>query len=147
VVPFLNPHQARDFLKELIDRASLRGNEYAWRLSDIPKVIRAARDAGLVNVGGQLQFRLPDGGTCECYWVEVDTFKSVPAGLPWGERVTRTAEIALADFASLESSYDLMAEGRRAFDSHLREVEARGIDPAETMCFVWYLLGPEEVIQ
>ena len=75
----------------LLGRASLVGNEYAWRVDDIPNVIEAARAANLVSIGGQLQFRLPDGGTCECYWVQVDTYQSVDRALPWKVRVERTA--------------------------------------------------------
>jgi len=52
----------RDFLR----RAVVRCTECAWPIADIPKVIDAARQANLASVGGQLQFRLPDGGTCEC---------------------------------------------------------------------------------
>jgi hypothetical protein len=83
---------------EVLQGASLAGNEYEWRVKDIPDVIEAARLSNLISIGGQLQFRLPDGGTCECYWVEVDTYKSVDKALPWQERVTRTAEVALRDF-------------------------------------------------
>jgi hypothetical protein len=91
---------------DVLQRASLRGNEYAWPIEDIPKVIEAARQANLASIGGQLQFRLPDGGTCECHWVEVDTYTSVPASLPWRERVNQTATVALADFSRLISQFD-----------------------------------------
>jgi hypothetical protein len=127
--------------KELLDRASLRGKEYAWRVDDIPEVIEAARRAGLVSIGGQLQFRLPDGGTCECYWVEVDTYQSVSKELPWAERVARTAEVALADFMRLASEYDFLEEGRRAF--RMGQVEHRDESPAGIMWFVWYVLDAE----
>jgi hypothetical protein len=39
---------------DLLARALLAGNEYAWPLADIPAVIEAARAANLVSVGGQL---------------------------------------------------------------------------------------------
>lgn len=124
---------------DVFQRASLRGNEYAWPIEDIPKVIEAARQANLASVGGQLQFRLPDGGTCECYWVEVDTYKSVPASLPWQERVNQTAAVALADFSHLLSKFDFVAEGRRSFAEHFKRFDAEGGDPIQTMCFVWCL--------
>ncbi len=124
---------------EILRRASLRGNEYAWPIADIPKVIEAAREANFASIGGQLQFRLPDGGTCECYWVEVDTYKSVPASLPWRERVERTAAVALADFSCLLSKFDFAAEGRRSFAEHFKRLEAEGGDPIQAMCFVWHL--------
>jgi hypothetical protein len=126
---------------DILERASRRGNEYAWRIHDIPDVIAAARAANLVSIGGQLQFRLPDGGTCECYWVDVDTYKSVDKALPWVERVSRTAEVALADFDALQKRFDFIAEGRVGFGSYLDALVAQGRDPADSMCFVWYVLS------
>jgi hypothetical protein len=124
---------------DVLQRATLQGNEYAWPVEYIPKVIEAAREAELASIGGQLQFRLPDGGTCECYWVEVDTYKSVPASLPLQERINQTAAVALADFSRLLSKFDFVAEGRRSFAEHFKRLEAEGGDPTQTMCFVWYL--------
>jgi len=126
---------------DILERASRAGNEYAWRIKDIPDVIAAARAANLINIGGQLQFRLPDGGTCECYWVKVDTSNSADEALPWVERVSRTAEIALADFNALQERFDFIAEGRVGFASYLDPLVARGRDPADSMCFVWYVHG------
>lgn len=131
----------------LLARATRRGNEYAWSLEDIPKVISAAKEADLVSIGGQLQFRFPHGGTCECYWVEVDTHKAAPKSLPWSERVECAAEAALADFHGLRTEYDFHAEGRSAFAEEFRKFEARGGDPAAAMCFVWYVASPDEDTQ
>src|SRR4029077_14706866 len=93
---------------------------------------------------GPAPIRLPDGGTCECYWVEVDTHRSVSKELPWAERVIQTADVALADFTLLTSEYNFLEEGRRGFSTHLQDVEERGGNPAELMCFVWYVLDAEE---
>ena len=84
---------------EILAKASLRGvdDEYAWRLDDIPFVIGAARAVGLANIGGQLQFRGPEF-TCECYWVEVDTYKAMPTDLPFDVRVDLTADTAKRAF-------------------------------------------------
>ena len=124
---------------DLLEQATLRGNEYAWALDHIPEVIEAAKQANLVSIGGQLQFRFPDGSTCECYWLQVDTYQTVVSSLPWAKRVTRTAESALADFRDLRTSYDFIAEGRKAFAEEFRKWDAKGIDPAAAMCFVWYV--------
>jgi hypothetical protein len=124
---------------EILERASLKGNEYAWRIQDIPDVIEAARLSNLINIGGQLQFRLPDGSTCECYWIEVDTYKSVNKELPWPERVARSAEAALRDFQALQSRFDFIAEGRDF--PNLDALVRQGRDPAEYMCFVWYVVS------
>jgi hypothetical protein len=127
---------------ELLQRAALSGEEYAWRIADVPSVIAAARDAGLISIGGQLQFLLPDIGTCECYWVEVDTYKSVPMALPWMERVERTANTALSDFAELSSRFDFLAEGKRSFAEPFKKIELQGADPAQFMWFAWYVAQP-----
>ncbi len=133
--------------QDLLQRASLRGNEYAWPVGDIPRVIEAARRANLVSIGGQLQFRLPDGGTCECYWIEVDTYQSVPTTLPWQERVSQTATVALTDFLRLSSKFDFIAEGRSAFAEHFKQLEGPSPDPAQAMCFVWYVDDGEDAVK
>ncbi len=132
----------RHLPNEILERASLRGNEYAWPVTDIPLIIEAVRQSNLVNIGGQLQFRFPDGTTCECYWVEVDTCKTVPESLPWAERVTQTAAIALRDFATLSSRYDFFEEGSCNFSAAFKEVETQGYNPHDAMCFVWYAAEP-----
>ena len=131
----------------VLQRASLRGDEYAWALTDIPLVIDAVRDADLLNVGGQLQFRIPEqfgGGICECYWVAVDTFGSVPKDLRWGDRVAKTAKTALAEFLHLKSKYDFIQEAKNEFGDRLAEVERRGGNIRDMMCFAWYALDEKE---
>jgi hypothetical protein len=75
-----------------------------------------------VNIGSQLQFLLPDG-TCECYWIAVDTFKQVADSLPWDEQVQLTARTALAEFQRLQQEMDFIAEGRNAFSEHLTSMK------------------------
>ena len=126
---------------DILQRGSRRGGEYAWRIQDIPDVIEAARAANLISTGGQLQFRLLGGGTCECYWVEVDTYKSVDKTLPWAERVSHTAKVALRDFEALKERYDFIAEGQAGFADYLDALVVTGRDPADFMCFVWNVLS------
>ncbi len=127
----------------LLSRASLRGGEYAWPLAEIPAVIEAARAANLLNVGGQLQFRLPDDAVCECYWVEVDTYRTVAKEQPWGTRVEAAASDALSAFNQLSDEYDFLAEGQKGFAEHLAALKAAGRDPEDAMCFVWYAVSAE----
>lgn len=137
-------HPERHLPTFLIERATLRGNEYAWRLADIPTVIEAAREANLISIGGQLQFRMPDVGTCECYWIEVDTYKDVSQDLAWSERVTSTSRSALSQFHRLIEEFDFIAEGRKAFAPHLLTFEAQGGDLDDAVCFVWYVESEQE---
>lgn len=53
--------------------ASLRGNEYAWTVADFPRALARAEAHGYACLGGQFQFRVPDGGTCEMYWLDADS--------------------------------------------------------------------------
>ncbi len=124
---------------EVLQRASLRGREYAWPIECIPDVIETARAANLLNIGGQLQFRLLDGLICECYWIEVDTYKSVPSNLRWADRVALSAEVALKDFTILRSTKDFLSEGRTNFGKYLAAHVADSGSPEDAMCFVWYL--------
>ena len=124
---------------EVLRCASLRGQEHAWPIEWIPDVIEAARVANLLNIGGQLQFRLQDGATCECYWVEVDTYKSVPSNLRWADRVALSAEVALKDFTTLRKTVDFLGEGRAHFSKYLAAHVADGGSVEGAMCFVWYV--------
>jgi hypothetical protein len=123
----------------IVRRATLRGKEYAWPLTDIPHVIDAAEAAGLASVGGQLQFRIPSRATCECYWVDVDTYRGLSRDLLWSEEVRVTAESARRQFSSLLAETDFVAEGRKGFAAPLSEFEAAGGQVEDAMCFVWYL--------
>ena len=127
----------------LLDGATLRGNEYAWPIEEIPEVILAAREAGLINIGGQLQFRFP-AGTCECYWIEVDTLRVMPNRLSQREKVDWSAQEALSQLKKLNCRWDYLAEGQRAFSNELDDFVAGGGDPLRAMCFVWYLEKPND---
>lgn len=93
---------------------------------------------GLLNIGGQLQFQLPDA-TCECYWVEVNALADEPEGLTWAERVAVAAKTARQQMADISRRYDFMKEGREAFTDVIAAYEAAGGDIGDRMCFIWYL--------
>ncbi len=84
-----------------------------------------------------MQFRLPDGGVCDCYWVEVSTCAEAPPSLPWGERVEAAAKAAVAGFRSLAGRFDFVAVGREW--PELVELEAAGGSLPDAMWFVWYV--------
>ena len=114
----------------ILRKATGRGNEYAWHPDDIPEVIETARQAGLVNLGGQLQFRLP-GATCEIYYIEVE--KSGDITDP-DEAAART----LAEFRAIYSPEKCFQEGRATFPA-IRDFEEAGGELDTVICFVWYL--------
>src|SRR4051794_38732659 len=80
----------------MLRTGSKRGSEYAWPPASVEEVIYLARRHGLETIGGQAQFRLPDG-TCELYWVDVDPSKR-ELGEAWNQWVNRSADEAIAKF-------------------------------------------------
>jgi len=61
-------------------------------------------------------------------------------------QLERTAEVAARDFASLRNRFDFIAEGRRSFTRYLDNLVAEGRDPADSMCFVWYVISKQEAL-
>ena len=126
-------------LPETLRSAACRsGNEWGWTPEAIPLVIDEAEKAGLLNIGGQLQFLMPEG-TCECYWVEVDALTCEPEGLTWTQRVALAATAARQKMADISRRYDFIDEGRKAFAAPFAAYEAAGGDVRDRMCFIWYL--------
>ena len=121
----------------LLRRASIDGG-YAWPVEDIPDVIIAACDANLVNLGGRLQFRLPTE-TCECQDVAIDVEWELDPRLPWADQVRQSAEIALREFAALQSRVDFVAEGHREFGDHLPKLLPEGRRLEDFIVFAWSL--------
>lgn len=118
----------------LLSKASFKGNEYAWKIHDIPAVIEGAKSLNLVNLGGQLQFRFQDA-TCECYWVEVDVLKYKTLDhLSWTDKVLESSVIAKKEFDRVKKSYDFFVEGKGFWEDQKTDDEIN-----EAMCFVWYL--------
>ena len=132
---------------DLLQEATLRGNEYAWAARDIPRVIEAARAAGLVNLGGQLQFRVPGGATCEAYWVSVFPYRSVGDAAVRDTLVERSAIETRELYDALSLEYDFAAEVRRGFAGVVDEFQAGGNVPGDAICFVWDVATCDECDQ
>ena len=124
---------------EMLERADVRSSEFAWKPSDIPAVIEAARAANLLNLGGDLQIRAPSGKWGEPTGVSVDT-DGVPDDRSWEARVDESAKVALANFEALEKECDFEAIAREAFPTLVAEVD----DPNEVIFFGWQVLSESE---
>jgi hypothetical protein len=123
----------------VLSRASLRGNEYAWPLAAVEEAVRVAAACGLANLGGQAQFRIPDG-TCELYWLSLDSGER-HSDETWGSYVTRSAVEVLAQFAALRDRTDFIKEALRW--PVLAQLHAEGVDLNQYLCFVLYF-DPEQ---
>lgn len=120
------------------DHASRRGHEWAWPVSQIREVIEAVRKANAINLGGQLQLRLPGMDTIELPDIEVDALTLMPAGLAWPDQVEASATHALAQLCDLENRFDFEAEARAALIGKIDDGSVQEDLPREVMCFAWY---------
>jgi hypothetical protein len=118
----------------VLSRASLRGNEYAWPLAAVEEAVAAAAASGLANLGGQAQFRIPEG-TCELYWLSLDSGERRPDEA-WESYVTRSAAEVLEQFAALRERTDFIKEALQW--PVLAQLQATGVDLNHYLCFVLY---------
>jgi hypothetical protein len=118
----------------ILRRASLRGKEYAWPLTAVEEVVTAAAASGLANLGGQAQFRIPEG-TCELYWLSLSSGARRPEET-WESYVTRSAADVLAQFAALRERTDFTKEALQW--PALARLHAAGVDLNQYLCFVLY---------
>jgi hypothetical protein len=89
--------------------ATLRGIEYGWNPSSFPDALASAEENGYACLGGQFQFRLEDGGTCEMYWLEADS-KERKHGESWADYCHRSCSEVLNGFQHLASATDFKKE-------------------------------------
>src|SRR5262245_13773054 len=94
---------------ELTISASLRGQEYAWPLDEFVTVLKKAAALGFACEGGQFQFRLPSGPTCEMYWHSVDPKERLPDE-SWVDYVKRCEEEVRHGFERLKRDVDFRKE-------------------------------------
>jgi hypothetical protein len=93
---------------DVVNGASLRGNEYGWRVSDFLGALSAAKSHGLACLGGQFQFRLPVG-TYEMYWLNADSTDR-HNGETWADYSGRSCSEVLDKFNDLVSKTDFAKE-------------------------------------
>ncbi len=118
----------------VLGKASLRGNEYAWPLAAVEEAVTAAAGCGLVNLGGQAQFRIPEG-TCELYWVSLNSGAQLANEL-WETYVARSAAEVLAQLAALRERTDFIKEALQW--PVLHQLHSQGVDLHQYLCFVLY---------
>lgn len=119
--------------------ASLRGNEYGWNPSEFPRALARAEAQGLACLGGQFQFRFPDGSTYEMYWLSADSAQRCPDET-WPDYVRRSCSEVVGKFGQLLANSDF--KGEAAKWPWLRDdVEARLPD---VLVFVAYFITESE---
>ena len=122
--------------QELLSRASVSpGGEHAWKMEDVPKVIEAAKAAGLANLGGQPQFQGPIG-TAEPYWLNFEPTE-INNNESWQQYVNRAASETLESFSRLFKETDFEYEGCQNW-KHIKEAKEKGMNINEHLWFVLY---------
>lgn len=94
---------------DVLEGATLRGNEYGWSVSSFPHAVARAEANGYGRLGGQFQFRLEDGSTCEMCWLNADS-EERHRGESWPNYVHRSCSEVLDAFRHLLSDTDFRKE-------------------------------------
>jgi hypothetical protein len=121
---------------DILQGATLRGNEYGWSVSSFPEALVKAEASGFACLGGQFQFRLDDGSTCEMYWLEANS-KERADGESWADYSHRSCLEVLDNFQHLVSATDFGKEASAWASLH--------IDPTKNLVFVAYFVTEREL--
>jgi len=101
--------QPNDLPSDVLEGATLRGNEYGWSVASFPVALERAETHGYACLGGQFQFRLEDGATCEMYWLSADSKERLP-GESWTDYSRRSCSEVKGNFQRLISQTDFRKE-------------------------------------
>lgn len=120
---------------EILQKAIVSGKEYGWKRTDFKEVVDKAVEVGLGIIGGQIQFKLPDG-TCELYWHKYDTTDR-KSGESWENYCFRTKKECNEQFDSLPTDKELVQEGIENFD-FLKKKHKENISFDDKLLFILY---------
>jgi len=121
--------------KEIVNKIVMSGNEYGWRLADIPNVIQSCNKLNLALLGGQIRFIFNDA-TCDLYWLNVDPKEKEP-NEDWEDYSKRSCSEFLSLFNLLILKTNFEEEGTNGFNI-LQEKKESGINILEYMCLIIY---------
>jgi hypothetical protein len=119
---------------DIMEGATLRGKEYGWSVYSFPNALAKAQASGYACLGGQFQFRLDDGTTCEMYWLNADSAERT-AGETWADYSRRSCAEVLQRFQYLMLATDFAKEAASWTVQ---------IDPIRNLVFVAYFVGETE---
>lgn len=125
---------------EILQKATVSGKEYGWKRNDFKEVVDKAVEVGLGIIGGQIQFKFPDG-TCELYWHKYDTTDR-KSGESWENYCQRTKEECLNQFEKLPTDNELIKEGIESFD-FLKEKIKTNTELNDFLIFILYFNNNE----
>jgi hypothetical protein len=118
----------------ITEGATPRGNEYGWTVSSFLSALSRAEEGGYACLGGQFQFRLDDGTTCEMWWLNADS-NARTGSETWLDYSRRSCAEVLKGFQRLLPETDF---GKEAAGWPLQ------IDPERNLVFVAYFARETE---
>jgi hypothetical protein len=124
-----------DLPSDVMEGAALRGNEYGWSIISFPVALDRAKAHGYACLGGQFQFRLGDGSTCEMYWLSADSKERLP-GEQWADYSPPLMFRGEAEFSALD-----LGNGFRQRSSVLEPPTCR----YRKSCFVAYFVTESDL--
>jgi hypothetical protein len=98
-----------DLPPDVLEGVMLRANEYGWSIESFPIALARAEAHGYACLGGQFQFRLNDGSTCEMYWLHADSKERMPEEL-WAAYCHRSCSEVKENFQRLMLATDFSKE-------------------------------------
>src|SRR5260370_150970 len=124
-----------DLPSDVVEGATLRGHEYGWSTISFPVALDRAEAHGYACLGGQFQFRLGDGSTCEMYWLSADS-KERLRGEQWADYSHRSCSEVKQNFQRLISETDFS-----------KEASSWNLSPAatENLVFVAYFVTESDL--
>jgi len=135
--------KAKSFLlpSEVAYGATMRGNEYGWQIPAFADALEQAEALGYACLGGQFQFRVPDG-TCEMYWLNSDATGRT-AGESWSDYCHRSCAEVLRGFNRMIRETDFRAEASKW---HVLSTKVPGgFDPLSALVFVACFVTEDEI--
>src|SRR5580658_1052682 len=125
---------------QLVEGASINGNEYGWPIDAFPEAARRAESLGYACIGGQFQFRA-DVGVCEMYWLAADSSER-KRGEAWPEYRERSRAEVMDKFTKVVSETDFLAEAMKW--PVLKRAIEKGYDVLASLVFVAYFEGESD---
>jgi hypothetical protein len=126
---------------QVLAKADLRGNEYAWRPEDFLDALSDAASRGLACIGGQFQFRVPDG-TCEMYWLSADPADRAERE-KWSDYVARSEREVRERFTRMLETVDFRREAQN-FEHLQQKIVSADFNLMAHLCFVAYFVDEHD---
>lgn len=124
----------------LLKNSVSSGEEFGWKIKYFEEAVNIAISCNLACIGGQFQWKLPNG-TCEAYWLKSDSTIKLESE-SWSQYVLRSNKEVLLGFNIILSSIDFEFESNKF--EFLKLEKQKGINISNYLIFVAYFVNQEQ---